>query len=48
MPVVGGVVVVVVVLERPGSQILKFQKFGSISIFNIFILINQRDTMIYL
>ena len=30
VPVVGGVVVVVVVLDIPGSQMLKFQKLGSI------------------
>ena len=30
VPVVGGVEVVVVVLDIPGSQILKFQKLGSI------------------
>ena len=28
--VVGGLELVVVVLEKPGSQMLKFQKFGSI------------------
>lgn len=30
VPVVGGVVVVVVVLERPGSHILKFQNNESV------------------
>ena len=30
VPVVGGVVVVVVVDERPGSQILNAQKLGSV------------------
>lgn len=30
VPVVGGVLVLAVVLDRPGSQMLNLQKFGSL------------------